>query len=91
MFTLVWTVGFARSAEKFVQHHPELRKKFAAVLRDLENDPFQPHLKYHRLGGKLKDVEAVSITYKYRITLTLVITEQEIVLLDIGSHDEVYG
>jgi hypothetical protein len=25
-----------------------------------------------------------------RITLTLLMTEQEIVLLDIGSHDEVY-
>lgn len=26
--------------------------------------------------------------YGYRITLTLLMTEQEIVLLDIGSHDE---
>jgi mRNA-degrading endonuclease YafQ of YafQ-DinJ toxin-antitoxin module len=90
MYTLVWTAGFARSAANFVKRHPELREKFAAVLRDLENDPFQPHLQYHRLGGKLKDVEAVSVTYKYRITLTVVMTEQEIVLLDIGSHDEVY-
>ncbi len=29
--------------------------------------------------------------YSYRITLTLQITEHEILLLDIGSHDEVYG
>jgi hypothetical protein len=32
----------------------------------------------------------VRLTYSYRVTLTLLITEQEIVLLDIGSHDEVY-
>jgi hypothetical protein len=32
---------------------------------------------------------AVSLTCSYRITHTLLITEEEIVLLDIGSHDEV--
>ena len=90
MYTLAWTAGFTRSAERFVKRHPELREKFAAVLRDLESDPFQPHLKYHPLGGKLKGVQAVSLTYSYRITLTLVVTENEITLLDIGSHDELY-
>ena len=73
-----------------MKRHPELREKFAAVLRDLESDPFQPHLKYHPLGGKLKGVQAVSLIYSYRITLTLVVTENEITLLDIGSHDELY-
>lgn len=90
MYTLVWTVGFTRSAEKFNERHRELRHKFAAVLRDLECDPFQPHLRYHHLSGKLKGVQAVSITHEYRITLTVLITEKEIILLDIGSHDEVY-
>ena len=36
-------------------------------------------------------MQAVSLTYSYRTTLTLQITEHEILLLDIGSHDEVYG
>ena len=73
-----------------MQRRPELRVKLAGVLRDLESDPFQPRLKSHRLGGKLKDVEAVSITCYYRIILTIVVTDKEIILLDIGSHDEVY-
>jgi addiction module RelE/StbE family toxin len=90
MYTLVWTAGFTRSAEKFIKHHPELREKFAAVLRELESDPFQPQLKYHQLGGKLKGIQAVSITYSYRITLTILVTEREIIFLDVGSHDEVY-
>jgi mRNA-degrading endonuclease YafQ of YafQ-DinJ toxin-antitoxin module len=90
LFTLVWTTGFTRSAEKFTARHPELRQKFASVLLDLEHDPFQPHLRYHHLGGKLKGIQAVSLTQSYRITLTLLITEKEIILLDIGSHDEVY-
>jgi mRNA-degrading endonuclease RelE of RelBE toxin-antitoxin system len=32
----------------------------------------------------------VSLTHSYRITLTVMVTEHEIILLDIGSHDEVY-
>ena len=90
MFTLVWTARFTRSAEGFVLRHPEFREKVAAVLRDLESDPFQPHLKYHPLGGKLKGYQAVSISYSYRIILTLEIADEEIILLDIGSHDDVY-
>ncbi len=90
MYTLVWSPRFTRAAKKFTQRHSELRTKFADILRDLENDPFQPHLKYHHLGRKLKSVQAISITDSYRITLTVVITDQEIILLDVGSHDEVY-
>ena len=90
MYRLVWTAAFTRSAERFVQQHPELRAKLAAVLHDLESDPFQPQLKYHFLSGKLKGFQAVSVTYSYRIILTLEIADKEIILLDIGSHDDVY-
>ena len=90
MYTLVWTAHFTRAAKKFVKRHPELKKKVAATLRDLEKDPFQPHLEYHPLGGKQTGIQAVSITDSYRVTLTVMITKKEIILLDIGSHDEVY-
>jgi mRNA-degrading endonuclease YafQ of YafQ-DinJ toxin-antitoxin module len=90
MYTLVWTAHFTRAAGKFVKRHPELKKKVALILRDLEKNPFQPHLDYHHLGGKQTGVQAVSITDSYRITLTVIITKKEIILLDIGSHDEVY-
>ncbi len=90
MFTLVTTEYFLRRARKFLRKHPDLREPFAQVVDDLKQDPFAPHLAYHHLGGKLKDVQAVSLTDSYRITLTIVIAEKEIILLDIGSHDEVY-
>jgi mRNA-degrading endonuclease YafQ of YafQ-DinJ toxin-antitoxin module len=90
MYTLVWTSGFTRAAGKFLKQHPDLREKFTTILADLERDPFQPHLRYHHLGGKLKGVQAISITTSYRLTLTLLIANQEINLLDVGSHDDVY-
>ena len=90
MYTLVWSAGFTRSAERIIKNHPDLREKFAAILRELEKDPFQPHLKYHQLRGNFKGIQAVSITYSFRITLTVVVSDKEIILLDVGSHDEVY-
>ena len=90
MYALVWTRRFTRAAEKFTKHHGGLRKKFAEILRDLEHDPFQPHLKCHHLGGKLKGMQSISISKSYRITLTVVVADKEIILLDVGSHDEVY-
>ena len=90
MYTLVWTASFTRSAESFVQRHPEQREKLAAILGDLESDPFQPRLRYHPLSGRLKGFQAVSVTYEHRIILRIEIKDKEVILLDIGSHDEVY-
>lgn len=90
MYALIWTPRFTRSAKKFIQHHSELKTKFANILHDLERDPFQSHLKYHQLGGKLKGIQAVSLTDSYHITLPVVISDKEIILLDVGSHGEVY-
>lgn len=81
---------FLHRARKFFKKHPDLKKTFTGVVDDLRQDPFQPHLGLHALGGKLQDCYAVSLTHGYRITLTLMVTAKEIILLDIGSHDEVY-
>lgn len=90
MYRLVTTSRFDRRSARFRRAHPELKHRLARVLRDLEADPFQPHLRLHPLKGDLQGLHAVSVTYAYRLTLTLRITEQEVILLDIGSHDEVY-
>ena len=90
MYVIVTPLQFLRQARKFFKKHPDLRPRFAKVLGDLQNDPFQPRLDLHALSGKLAGCYAVSLTYSYRITLTLMVSEKEIILLDIGSHDEVY-
>jgi len=90
VFNLVTTEYFLRRARKVFKQHPDLRGRFAQVVDDLQQDPFAPHLDYHHLGGKLNGIQAVRLTASYRITLTIVIAEKEIFLLDIGTHDEVY-
>lgn len=56
----------------------------------LVKDPMNPALSLHPLGGKLKGLHAIRLTYQYRITVILKITEKEIILIDIGGHDNVY-
>lgn len=90
MYAIVTPNQFLRQARKFFSKHPDLRPRFAKVLSELQNDPFLPALALHPLSGKLAGCYAISLTYSYRITLTLMVSEKEVILLDIGSHDEVY-
>ena len=90
MYVLLTTGHFDRRVVKFTRAHPELKKPLAKVLKNLEADPFMLSLRLHPLSEELEGLHAVSLTHVYRITLTLRITKKEIVLLDIGSHDEVY-
>jgi len=90
VYTLIVPPSFRRQLKKFVKAHPDLRETVAAVLRQLETYPFYPQLHLHPSSGQLADCHAVSVTYSYRITLILQIDAGEIVLLDIGSHDDVY-
>ena len=89
-FTLVTTRHFEHRARKFLRKHPDLRPTLSDTLDNLSQDPFDPSLRLHKLSSNLTGIQAVSLTHSYRLTLTVQITEQEIVLLDIGSHDEVY-
>ena len=60
----------------------------------METDIFAPRLGTHKLGGKLSGLQACSCGYDCRIVFSIEPgTEAQtevIVLLDIGTHDEVY-
>ena len=90
MYAIITPHQFLRQARKFFKKHPDLKARFGRVLSDLQSDPFQTHLELHPLSGKLEGCYAVSLTHSFRITLTLMISAKEIILLDVGSHDEVY-
>jgi mRNA-degrading endonuclease YafQ of YafQ-DinJ toxin-antitoxin module len=89
VYVIVTSDYFLKRAKKFFKKHPDLRDRFASVVDALRKDPFQPHLELHNLGGKLKDIQAINLTYSYRVTLTVMVSEKEVILLDIGPHDEV--
>lgn len=56
----------------------------------METDPRSPRLKLRPLHGRRQRKHAVRLAYEHRIVLVLNISAREVVLLDVGSHDEVY-
>lgn len=90
MIQLVWTNTFTRTARQFLKRNPHLRGEFEHTLQQLEEDPSHPKLRLHPLKGKLTGKHAVSLTYSHRIVLTLALEEDEIILLDVGTHDQAY-
>jgi mRNA-degrading endonuclease YafQ of YafQ-DinJ toxin-antitoxin module len=88
---LVWTSTFTRTAKRFLKKNPHLRGEFERTLLQLEDDPAHPKLRLHPLTGKLIGKHAASITYSHRIVLILALEENEIVLLDVSTHDQAYG
>lgn len=94
MRQLVLSSKFKRTFRKFVLRNPKLQKKIEDILKEMENDVFLPKLGTHSLKGELAGLKACSCGYDCRIIFSVEIdrtTQKEvIVLLDIGTHDEVY-
>lgn len=89
-WTIVETADYARTLRKFLEKHPHLREAHARVIALLAVNPHDPSLRPHQSRGEHAGIQAASITYSYRMTVTIAIMEREIVLLDIGSRDDVY-
>ena len=87
---LIYTEQYNRKAAKFIKQHPEALVQYTKTLELLTVNPHHPSLRLHALKGKLNALHSVSINLKYRITLELIITESEIIPINVGDHDEVY-
>ena len=89
-YVLVFTDGYTRRALRFLKRHPELKSQYAKTLALLEINPHHPSLRLHALTGRLAGVHSVSINLSYRITLELLIQDQQIIPLNVGDHDSLY-
>jgi len=89
-FKILFSDGYEKKACQFFKKHPDLIEKYAKTLRVLQANPQHPSLRLHPLKGKLKGLHSVSINMSYRITLELMITDKEIILISVGSHDQAY-
>ena len=89
-YALVFTERYTRIAARFLLRHPEMGRAYEKTLALLEVNPHHASLRLHSLGDRLAGVHSVSINLSYRITLHLLVTEREIVPLNVGDHDAVY-
>lgn len=61
----------------------------ARALRLFEHNPADPRLDTHKLRGEHQGKWAFSFGYDARVVFTW--EDATAVLLDVGTHDEVYG
>lgn len=89
-YRLLFTPSYLKRAQRFLRRHPPLRERYFRTLELLEVNPFHPSLRLHPLSGRLAGLHSVSITLAYRITIEFEVRPQEIVLINVGSHEEGY-
>lgn len=89
-FRIIYTKSYLKRATKFARRHPDLLAQYEKALRLLELNPFHPSLRLHRLSGSLSALHSISINISYRITLEFLVEDGKIILVNVGSHDEVY-
>ena len=81
--------SFKRAYKRFIKGNPDLEATFRERLTLFVNNPYEPSLNTHKLGGRMRHQWAFSLTYKLRIVFTF--TRPNFAMLeDIGTHDQVY-
>lgn len=90
-YTLVYTDAYNRCAARWLKRPPELRQQYLKILKLLEANPFHPSLRLHALSGKLQGLHSVSINLSCRITIELMIQGEQIIPVNAGDRDAVYG
>lgn len=93
MRRLVWSTTFLRAYKSAIRRQPHLTADIEAVLRILVEDPFEPRLSTHKLKGQLAGTWACTVTYDMRLIFEFVKSpgkEDDIFLIEIGTHEEVY-
>lgn len=89
-YQLVFTESYLKRAKKFAKRHPELRNIYQKTLQLLAQNPFHPSLRLHALSGNLNELHSISINLRYRLTIELLIDDETIIFINVGSHDEIY-
>ena len=90
MYKILLSDKYIKKEKSFIKKHPDLKERYGKTLLTLKANPHHPSLRLHKLKGSLKEYHSISISMNYRVMLELIITDEEIILVDIGTHSEVY-
>jgi mRNA interferase YafQ len=88
MRKLVPSPKFKRSLRRYLKRNNKFQKQAESTLMLLQGDIVASKLETHPLQGVLADLFACSCGYDCRIIFSL--EDEQIILLDVGTHDEVY-
>jgi mRNA-degrading endonuclease YafQ of YafQ-DinJ toxin-antitoxin module len=80
--------AYCKKLARFLKANPALIAPYKKTVTILEENPYHPSLRLHKLLGDLKEFYSVSINLKYRIVIDFVIEDDQITLINIGNHYE---
>lgn len=89
-YKILYPQSSVKRAAAFARKPPDLLKQDEKTLQLLESNPFHPSLRLHPLSGKLHGLLFVSITTRDRIAMEIIIHEENIILVNVGTHEDVY-
>lgn len=89
-YEIKFSQSFTKKAKKFFKANLQIYNRYEKTMWLLKDNPFHPSLRLHKLKGELSEYYSISMDMKYRIIMDFIIVENEIILLDIGSPDDVY-
>lgn len=80
--------NFIKASKKLTKNNLLIKEKIKEKIKLFTNNPKHPSLKLHKLKGKMVEDWSFSVEGNIRIILTYI--EDGVLLVDVGSHDEVY-
>ena len=86
------TTRYLRAYARFVGRDRRRERCVEETIETLLANPFEPHLKTHQLKGAMAGMLSCTCGYDCRLLFRLRQDRgiEVIILLDIGTHDEVY-
>ena len=91
---LVWSAKFTRAVKLVAGRNKQLLSEIGQTLTQLAADQKHASLRTHKLKGELAGTWSCSVGYDLRILFDFVKNpetgEIEILLMAVGTHDEVY-
>ena len=89
-YKIIRTDEYLKKLKKFLKKHPDMLERYFKTIEILAVNPYHPSLRLHKLKGKINKYYSISINIEYRVIIDFIIKDNEIIPIDIGSHDEVY-
>lgn len=84
-----YSSAFEKAYAERIKKKPQLKKLFWDKVAEFQENPLEPSLKTHPLTGLLEGRWAFAVAYDCRVVFHFV-SDEEVVFLNVGTHDEVY-
>lgn len=89
MINVVYSKKFSKHYRKRIVENSEIEMRYLERVNYFINRSASEILKDHKLTGKFKGCRAFSITGDFRVKYAQ-LSMNEVVFLDIGTHNQVY-